>query len=330
MGNGQSISSVLTQILPPKPLFTVKDVPTLEGKVYIVTGSNTGVGKALAQILYSKNAKVYVAARSKEKAERAIEDIVSAHPKSTGQLVFLKIDLSDLTTIKASVNEFLSKETLLHVLFNNAGVMMPPKGSRSAQGFEIHLGVNNLGTFLFTKLLTPILASTVKSELPNAVRVVWVSSSGTEIFGLKNVGVDMDNLDFHNDLRDIEKYSVSKIGNYLHAVEYAKRYKAEGIVSCALNPGNLKSDLARDSAWGYKILVALFGYPPVMGAHTELFAGLSPDVTLEKSGSWIIPFGRFQPIRPDLTNATKTEAEGGNGTGLKFWDWTEAQLKLHV
>ncbi|KAF4632434.1 hypothetical protein G7Y89_g5702 [Cudoniella acicularis] len=108
MGNGLSLHSVWTQIFPPKPSFTEEDLPSLEGKVYIVTGSNTGVGKCLAQLLYSKNATVYIAARSRPKSEKAIEGIIAAHPRSSGKLVFLPLDLSDLTTIKASVTEFLS------------------------------------------------------------------------------------------------------------------------------------------------------------------------------------------------------------------------------
>ncbi|KAL2052881.1 hypothetical protein ABVK25_006821 [Lepraria finkii] len=79
-------SSFLTQIYPPKPAFTEKNVPDLSGKIYIVTGSNTGVGKAAAQVLYSNNAKIYMAARSEDKAKRAIADIQKAWPQSKGSL----------------------------------------------------------------------------------------------------------------------------------------------------------------------------------------------------------------------------------------------------
>lgn len=167
----------LSQFFPPKPQFTEKDIPDLRGKVYIVTGSNTGVGKELAQILYAKNGKVYIAARSEEKAGKAIEDIKKAAPNSAGTLVFLRLDLANLTTIKASVAHFLANENKHHVLFNNAGVMNPEQGSKTIQGNELQLGVNNISPFLFTKLLTPVLISTAKSEPIGTVRVVWVSSS---------------------------------------------------------------------------------------------------------------------------------------------------------
>jgi retinol dehydrogenase-12 len=259
----------------------------LLGQVYLITGSNTGVGKQLAQILYSKNAKVYIAARSEDKAKQAIEDIKKATPTSTGILAFLKLDLNDLTTIKPTVERFLASETKLHVLFNNAGVMVTePKVTKTVQGYESHIGINNVGTFLFTKLLAPILVTTAKSEPPNTVRVVWVSSSGTEFMAHKNVGVKLDNLDFHDEKAPIERYAISKAGNWCHGVEFAKRYKADGIISIPLNPGNLSSDLYRDQGSVFKLLTSLMMYAPIYGAYTELFAGLSPNITLALSGSW--------------------------------------------
>jgi NAD(P)-dependent dehydrogenase (short-subunit alcohol dehydrogenase family) len=202
----------------------------LKSQVFIVTGSSSGVGKELAQILYSHNAKVYIAARSPEKATKAIESIKTAVPKSAGELVFLHLDLDDLTTIKKSAEEFLSKETKLDVLWNNAGVMVPPQGSKTKQGYELQLGTNNLAPFLFTKFLTPILASTAKTSPPGAVRVVWVSSSAAEGFSPAN-GVDLNNLDYKTDKASWHKYGVSKAGNLFHSKEFAKRYAGDGIIS---------------------------------------------------------------------------------------------------
>ncbi|KAJ9150419.1 NAD(P)-binding protein [Pleurostoma richardsiae] len=329
--SGMDIRSVITQLYPPTPAFTEANLPDLAGKVYIVTGSNTGVGKELARILYSKNAKVYVAARSEDKANAAIAAIKEAFPDSKGSLVYLHLDLADLSTIKASADEFLAKETALHVLFNNAGVMTPPKGTKTAQGYELQLGTNNLGTFLFTKLLTPVLVSTAKASPPGSVRVIWVSSSAAEGFSERPGGVPLDNLDYHVDKPQHYKYGVSKAGNYLHAVELARRLKADGVVSVALNPGNLDSELTRYTPWLAKKFLKLFVlHPPRYGAYTELFAGLSPDVTVEKSGEWIVPWGRFLPIRKDLLDASKPEAEGGTGIGLKFWEWSEEQVKSYA
>lgn len=257
--------------------------------MYIVTGANTGVGKQLARLLYSKNAKVYVAARSEAKANAAIQDIEKSHPSSSGALIFLHLDLNDLSSVKASVERFSAMETKLHVLFNNAGVQNLNKGANTAQGYEHHLGINAIAPFLFTKLLTPILARTARAEAstPGSVRVIWVSSQGAELSGMKSVGLDMDNLDYHNDASDLMKYALSKVGNWLHGVEYAKRHKADGIISIPLSPGNLTSDLYRaNKEFGIWLAIKLMGYPPINGAYTELYAGLSPDITIEKTGTW--------------------------------------------
>jgi retinol dehydrogenase 12 len=199
-------------------------------QVFIVTGSSSGVGQALAQILYSHNAKVYVAVRSEEKAKKAISEIKANAPKSTGELIFLRLDLGDLTTIKRSAEEFLSKEDRLDVLWNNAGVMTPPQGSKTAQGYELQIGTNNVAPLLFTKLLTPILIKTAKTAPKGSVRVVWVSSSAAELSSPKN-GVDMDNLDYKVDKNVWHKYGVSKASSFYHTAEYTKLHKDDGIVS---------------------------------------------------------------------------------------------------
>ncbi|KAJ4304727.1 hypothetical protein N0V90_000254 [Kalmusia sp. IMI 367209] len=328
-----------TQFFPPKPQFTEQNLPDLSGKVYIVTGSNTGIGKELARMLYSANAKVYIAARSADKARAAISFIQASSPSSTGTLAFLKLDLADLTTIKGTVEEFLGKEGKLHVLFNNAGVMSVPNvPDKTAQGYEMNLGVNNIGTFLLTKLLTPTLVATAKVETPNTVRVVWVSST-IDLAGAKDVGVPLDNLDFHKKVSGMDRYGLSKTGNWLHATEYAKVHKDDGVVCVPVNPGNLNSELAREHTRFVQWLMGFIVHPVYLGGYSLLWAGLSGEVTIEKSGTFdlgaiadggvaVWPWGRFGTVREDLVAATKSEADGGNGNAKKFWDWTEEQANV--
>lgn len=281
-----TFSSTLTQFFPPKPTFTDKALPDLKGKVYLVTGANTGIGKETARALYAKNATVYVTARSEEKGTKAIDDIKHSDPQSSGALNFLHLDLSDLAKVKASAEEFLAKEKTLHVLFNNAGHMSTDTFTKTVQGYEMALGVNCVGTFLFTKMLTPTLVATAKKEPANTVRVVWLSSFGLELFAAKDRGVDLDNLDYHIPKPAPERYGISKAGDWALAVEFARRHREDGIISMPINPGNLTSELARDQGAAIKMVARLVGYPPPMGAYTELYAGLSPEVTLEKSGQW--------------------------------------------
>ncbi len=150
-------------------------------------------------------------------------------------MIYLHLDLDDLTTIKASADEFLGKEKRLDVLWNNAGVMIPAQGSTTKQGYELQLGTNCVAPFLFTKLLTPTLVATAKLSPPGSVRVVWVSSSAAEGFSPKN-GVDMANLDYKTDQAKWYKYGVSKAGNLLHAKEYARRFGPDGVLSLVFHP----------------------------------------------------------------------------------------------
>ncbi|KAF2801102.1 putative estradiol 17 beta-dehydrogenase [Melanomma pulvis-pyrius CBS 109.77] len=330
-----ALSTVWTHFLPPKPKFTDSNVPDLSGKVYIVTGANTGIGKELAQLLYSKNAKVYIAARSQEKSDKAINDIKKAVPNSTGSLVFWALDLSDLDNVKAAAQSFLAQEHHLHVLFNNAGVMVGPVEPplKTAQGHELAIGVNCVGTFLFTRLLSPLLVETAKAAPANTVRVVWLSSFGMELTAVPDIGISTENLDYHVPVAATDRYGISKTGVWALATEYARRYKNDGIVSVPLNPGNLHTELPRDQGFAVRLVAWLVCYPAIRGAYSELFAAFSPELAIDKadwSKSWVGPFGRVLPLRADLSNATIPEVEGGTGGTAKFWDWNAKQVEKYL
>lgn len=322
--------SQISQLFPPAPKFTEKDLADQAGKVFLVTGGAAGIGLELAKILYAHNAKVWIAARSEQKASKAIASIEASFPKSKGELVFLHLDLNDLMVVKKSAETFLAQETRLDVLWNNAGVMIPPQGSKTKQNYEAQLGTNCLSPFLFTKLLTPLLVETAKTAPRGSVRVVWLGSSAAEMMSPKGGGVDMTNLDYKDDKSAWYKYGVSKAGNVLYSKELAKRHQADGVLSVALNPGYLKTELQRHMSGVGASIFNLFLHPPMYGAYTELFAGLSPKVTLKNSGAWIIPWGRFSSIRKDIEAAGKSKSEGGTGRAAEFWAWSEKQVQPYL
>jgi NAD(P)-dependent dehydrogenase (short-subunit alcohol dehydrogenase family) len=116
---------------PPPPTFTDKNLPSISGKVYIVTGAASGVGFELAKILYSTGGTVYIAARSTSRCQGAIEKIKKqVKGGNRGALKSMVVDLADLATVKPAAQEFLEREKRLDVLFHNAGVMTPPAGSK--------------------------------------------------------------------------------------------------------------------------------------------------------------------------------------------------------
>lgn len=130
--------AILSQMFPPAPTFLPKDVPSLVGKVYIITGAASGVGFELAKILYSAGGTVYVGARSTTRCSDAIEKIRSSAPvekktedrQTEGKLGSIVVDLADLSAVKGAVEQFLQCERRLDGLIHNAGVMMPPAGSK--------------------------------------------------------------------------------------------------------------------------------------------------------------------------------------------------------
>ena len=206
-----------------------------------MTGGSGGIGKELITILYAHNAKVYVAARSRDKTVKIIDEIkrTTTSPKG-GDLIFLPLQLDNLTTIKSSASIFLAREPRLDILFLNAGAMIPPHGSTTAQGHGLQLGINNLGHFLFAQLLTPLMTHTVTSGTAprNSVRMIWVSSSAAD--SAPKPAVDFANIDYAHEEGLWTKYMRSKAGNAIHAVEFARRLDGTGVLSMVCSRGYIR------------------------------------------------------------------------------------------
>jgi NAD(P)-dependent dehydrogenase (short-subunit alcohol dehydrogenase family) len=227
-----SLYQRLSEFYPPRPKFTEQNLPDLCGKIYLITGGTSGIGLALAKILYSKNAKVYITTRTASSAEKAITEIKSTSPTSTGALDFLPMDLTDLTQIAPAVREFLKKETLLHSVWFNAGVMNVPVGSQTKQGYELQWGTNVVAHFLISQLLMPVLVATAKVAPKGSVRAVWVSSDGHINFSPAPDGLDWEDLEKKKgSLSPMSSYGQNKVGNVLLAKETAVRYGKNGIVA---------------------------------------------------------------------------------------------------
>ncbi|WWC90502.1 uncharacterized protein L201_005438 [Kwoniella dendrophila CBS 6074] len=307
--------NAIKEILPPKPTWSVDDLPDQTGNVAIVTGGNTGIGKAICEVLLRKNAKVYLLARSEDKALEAIKDLKEQTGKK--DIHFIKLDLGDLTTIKSTVKEFETKEENLHLLFNNAGVMFPPNGSKTKQGYELQLGTNSLGPILLTNLLLPILIKTsqsllVKNEVKekgyNIIRIINLSSNGHVFFPPKG-GFNFLNPNF-DFLDSKSSYGQSKFLNVIHSLVIAKEMKKNNYnINChPSNPGGIKSDLHRYQNWLYHLFVDRLTYPLDLGRMTPLYAGLSPEAGKpDQNGSYYIPWGRKGSANPDACDEENTE-----------------------
>jgi NAD(P)-dependent dehydrogenase (short-subunit alcohol dehydrogenase family) len=323
--------AVIAQFYPPKPTFTEKNVPSLVGKVFIVTGGNSGVGLELVKILYSKGGTVYIAGRSPTRVANAVEVVKSIPTASPGHVKSLHLDLSDLTTIPTCASTFLAQESRLDVLFNNAGVSREPVGSTTVQGYEAHMGTNCLGHFLLTKILLPTLLQTAKSLPKASVRVVFTSSGIVDMAGPSG-GVSLAELELGKHGKTIEyNYSASKAGNWLLASELDKRIRKDGILSVVQNPGSLNTKGWDTVPWVGKMLFKPFMHEPKMGAYTELWAGLSPELKMEDGGRFATAWGRWHPMpNKDILKSLKMKEEAGTGVAAKFWDWCEEQTKEYA
>jgi hypothetical protein len=133
-----ALSSMKTQYWPPAPKFTEKNVGTQLGKVFIVTGGNQGVGLELIKMLYPTGATIYMASRSKERAEQAMKDVTSKGSSNAATIKFLHLDLDDLSTVRVAAKAFADQESRLDILWNNAGIGAVPAGSKTKQGIEGH------------------------------------------------------------------------------------------------------------------------------------------------------------------------------------------------
>lgn len=326
-----ALRSTWTQWFPSEePRLTEKNLPRQDGKVFIVTGGNSGIGFELIKILYAAGAIVYMAARSRERAEEAISEIQAIPVEQPGALKFLHLDLNDLSTIKASAAVFAAQEPKLDVLWNNAGVGGLPTGSYTKEGIEQQLGVNCIAPLLFTQLLLPQLCAAAATSPSGSVRIVWTSSWMAESMSPRG-GIDFSELP-QGSKNSNRNYGASKVGNWLLAVEGARRFGGQGIVSVVQNPGNLKTNVWRHRPKIAMVFLNLLLYKTIYGAYTELYAGLSTEITPDDNGAYVVPWGKIQRDTPrkDIIQAMKPEKDGGTDLAKKFWDFCESQAKKYA
>ncbi|XP_023691731.1 retinol dehydrogenase 12 isoform X1 [Paramormyrops kingsleyae] len=238
----------------------------LDGKTALITGANTGIGKETAQDLAARGARVVLACRDVEKGEEAAADIRSKVPGAKVEV--RELDLADTCSIRAFAQRFLKEVNHLHILVNNAGVMMCPY-MKTTDGFEMQLGVNHLGHFLLTYLLIGLL----KRSAPARVVVV---SSWAHVFGW---------IRFH-DLQSLGSYNSglaycqSKLANVLFVRELARRLAGSDVTVNSVHPGSVCSDLVRHSTV-MSLLFALFSIllkTPREGAQTSVYCSVAEEL----------------------------------------------------
>ncbi|KAG1871923.1 NAD(P)-binding protein [Suillus tomentosus] len=309
---GHIWSAYIRETYPPSTKFHASDVPDMSGKVVLVTGANSGIGKETARVLLTKNAKVYVACRDKAKGENAIRDL----KESTGkEACFLQLNLANLKSIKASGEEFLQREPVLHVLFNNAGVMAPPIEMLTDDGYDLQFGTNVLGHFYFTKIVMPALLAGATRSPDGTARIVNTASNA-HWFGSLDYNTFKDSpARKQKSVKNL--YGQSKMGNILFAAEVAKRYGNRGIVSTALNPGGIKTELGRYHGSFSKTISSIIFHDVSLGALTQLYAGTTAEGA-NLNGKYLVPWARIGNTHPDTQDPQQAS---------ELWNWLEDQVK---
>ena len=236
----------------------------------LVTGANTGIGKATALALARQGWRVYVACRSERKGEAAVASIKAA--TGNDAVFLLVLDLADLSSVRACADSFLEPYEPLHVLVNNAGI----GGARglTRQGFELTFGVNHLGHFLLSSALLDRLTSSVPSRVVTVASDAHYSARGIDWDALRRPA---------RGITGLGEYAVSKLCNVLFSQELARRTAGTGVTTYALHPGVVASDIWRRVPWPVRPLLTRRMLPVDEGAATSLYCATSPEVA-EASG----------------------------------------------
>ncbi|KAH8927389.1 NAD(P)-binding protein, partial [Atractiella rhizophila] len=287
------------------------------GRVCIVTGGyGGGIGEEIARVLVQKGAKVYIAGRSREKGEKTINRLLKETGKEKSMLLFLKLDLGSLEAVKKATEEFLSRESRLDLLINNAGVMNPPGGSKTSDGFELQWGTNVLGHFVFTIPLLPLMEKTADAQEPGRVRIVNLSSAANQMAPKEGITLDDKKRGTYGRSRD---YGQSKLGNILFARSLSRRYPK--IVSLACHPGIIATPLWRHGDPIQKFVRRYMMDPPEKGALTPLYCALdTQEVGLKTNGWYGRPYGR---LFPTAQHPKATDEELAD----RVWEWCHNQLR---
>ena len=302
-------------------MFSIDSTPDLTGKLAVVTGANSGLGKETARAFAQKGAHVIVAARDVAKGIQAVSEIKKELPNAS--LEVMELDLASLDSISKFVYSFSKNHQKLDFLINNAGLMAMPEG-KTKDGFETQFGVNHLGHWALTGRLLPYLK---KGSQP---RIVTVTSSAHHM---------ATHINF-NDPHMRKKYSAwgayaqSKLANYYFALGLHRKFKAEksSIKSLLAHPGlsktNLQVETVKQGGAGRagkvsEDLVFKIGMSPEIGALSQIRAALDPEA---KSGEFYAPryFAIGAPVtRPILRPFT-------NRAIKKLWKLSEKETGVSI
>jgi len=288
----------------------------LNGKTVMITGPTSGLGQETARVLALRGAHVILVSRSQKKLDHTKNEIEEEIPSA--KLSTITCDLGDQESIRTCVKKFEEMKLSLDILINNAGVMALPKRKSTKEGLEFQMGVNHVGHFLLTTLLTPHLEASKPS------RVVSLSSIAH---------VYHDNKFFDNEKLECEPYHKwvaygnAKFANVLFAKEFNRRYTDKGISAFSLHPGGiftgLQGDVDGPTLFKWLVIAPFFFKSIAQGCATTLHCALNADPASE--GGAYFDNCKTKGGQDRLVKVMATQKEKGvtDEKALKCWEVTE-------
>lgn len=278
---------------------------TMQGKTVLITGGNTGIGRATAVGLAKLGAAVTITSRDVRKGEAAAAEI--RRESGSEAVDMLRLDLASLADVRRFAGEYLAEHPRLDVLINNAGLMLSDR-SETVDGFETTFGVNHLGHFLLTNLLLDRLRASAPS------RIVVLASNAHR--GAMR-GLDFDDLQSRRGYSAMPVYCRSKLANILFTVELAERLRGSGVTVNAVHPGVVRSGFAGDGDTKglFSLLVKATRWlqiSPEKGALTSIHVASSPALA-GVTGQY---FANSRTVRPSRVAQDRSAA-------LRLWEVSE-------
>jgi len=239
----------------------------MTGKVCLVTGANSGIGKATALGLAKLDATVVMVSRDKDKGEAALLEIRTlSGNKNIDSMV---ADLSSQDSVRELAHDFKARYKNLHVLINNAGIFLPKRVS-TVDGLEATFATNHLGHFLLTNLLLDVLKASAPSRIIN---ITSSAHRGTEM--------NFEDLQGEKKYSGFHAYSQSKLANVLFTYELARQLEGTRVTVNCLHPGVVRTGFGKDQTGLMSVLVRIgspFMMSPEKSAKAVIYLGTSPEL----------------------------------------------------
>lgn len=290
--------------------WNVDRLPDLSGKTYLITGGNQGLGFEAAKHLGKKGANIIIASRNVDKAQKAASDLKAGNK---GYFDVVKLDLSDLSSVRAAAEDVNRRFEKLDGLINNAGVMQTPQ-LKTKDGFEMQMGTNHLGHFLFTGLLL----SRVEAA---SGRIVTLTSVANRMGKL-----NLDDLMSSKNYSPNGAYVQSKLANIIFALELDRRLEEAGssAISIGCHPGYSNTNLQSSGPTGflnaiYKVTNPLFAQPPAQGALPTVLSAAGAEA---QPGHYYGP-GKMSEFRGLPGDAKIPDGAKDQAVWKRLWDMSE-------